>query len=135
MKKTGVLWGVLENVLQFVYKNRPCKQKMRLLAHIKEEWALDTHPIELLIFILSQGQKEGFSHQLHSESEAVREGIALGDAVHLVHAFLELFERFLLLIRERAIQFLTVPGDQLQQLLQPLVATGALLKGGDVAVP
>ena len=66
MKKTGVLWGVLENVLQFVYRNRPCKQKMRLSAHIKEEWALDTHPIELLIFILSQGQKEGFSHQMHT---------------------------------------------------------------------
>ena len=35
-------------------------KKMRLSAHTKEGWALDAHPIELLIFILTQGQKEGF---------------------------------------------------------------------------
>ena len=89
-------------------------KKMRLSAHIKEGWALYARPIELLIFVLAQWQKEGFSHQLHSESEAVGEGIALGNAMHLVHAVLELFQRFFLLIRERAVQFLTVPGDQLQ---------------------
>ena len=53
----------------------------------------------LQIFIFTQGQKEGLSHELHSESEAVGEGIALGDAVHLVYTFLELFQRFFLLVR------------------------------------
>ena len=101
---------------------------MRPSAHNKEGWALDAHPIELLIFILTQGQKEGFCHQLHTESEAVGEGIALGNAVHLVHAFFELFQYFFLLFCKRFTQFLTVPGDQLQQLLQPLIATSALLK-------
>ena len=110
-------------------------KKMRLSAHIKEGWALYARPIELLIFVLAQWQKEGFSHQLHSESEAVGEGIAFGDAVHLVHAFLELLKCFLLLVRERTIQFLTVSGNQLQKFLQPFVTTSALLEGGDVAVP
>ena len=108
---------------------------MRLSAHIKEGWALYALPIELLIFVLAQWQKEGFSHQLHTESEAVGEGIALGDAVHLVHAVLKLFECFFLLIRERTIQFLAVPGDKLQQFFQPLVAASALLEGRDVPVP
>ena len=58
--------------------------------------------------------KEGLSHQLHSKSETVGEGIALGDAVHLIHAFLELFKRFLLLVGKRSIQFLSIPGYQLQ---------------------
>ena len=88
-------------------------KKMRLSAHIKEGWALYARPIELLIFVLAQWQKEGFSHQLHSEPEAVGKGIALGDAVHLVHAVLELFKRFLLLVRERAVKFLSISGDQL----------------------
>ena len=110
-------------------------KKMRLSAHIKEGWALYARPIELLIFVLAQWQKEGFSHQLHSESEAVGEGIAFGDAVHLVHAFLELLKCFLLLVRERTIQFLTVSGNQLQKFLQPFITTGALLEGGDVTVP
>ncbi len=89
-------------------------KKMRLSAHIKEGWALYARPIELLIFVLAQWQKEGFSHQLHSEPEAVGKGIAFGDAVHLVHTFLELFECFLLLVRERGVQFFAVPGDQFQ---------------------
>ena len=88
-------------------------KKMRLSAHIKEGWVLYARPIELLIFVLAQWQKEGFSHQLHSESEAVGEGIALGDAVHLVHAVLELFKRFLLLVRERFTELLAIPGYQL----------------------
>ena len=87
---------------------------MRPSAHNKEGWALDAHPIELLIFILTQGQKEGFCHQLHTEPKSVGEGIALGYAVHLVHAVLELFERFLLLVRERTIQFFAIPGDELK---------------------
>ena len=88
-------------------------KKMRLSAHIKEGWALYARPIELLIFVLAQWQKEGFSHQLHSEPEAVGNGIALGDDVHFVHAVLELFKRFLLLFRKGSVQFLAVPGDQL----------------------
>ena len=92
-------------------------KKMRLSAHIKEGWALYARPIELLIFILSHRQKEGFSHQLHSESEAVGEGIALCDAVHLVHAILELFKCFFLLIRECAVQFLAIPGCEFEQFL------------------
>ena len=92
-------------------------KKMRLSAHIKEGWALYARPIELLIFILTQWQKEGFSHQLHSESEAIGECIALGDAVHLVHAILELLKCFRLFVRKRAVQVLTVPGNQLQQFL------------------
>ena len=95
----------------------------------EEGWALNTHPSYSPIFILTQWQKEGFSHQLHSESEAVGEGIALGDAVHLVHAFLKLFECFLLLVRERAVQFLAIPGYQFQQFLEPLVTSRALLEG------
>ena len=87
---------------------------MRPSAHNKEGWALDAHPIELLIFILTQGQKEGFCHQLHTEPKSVGEGIALGYAVHLVHAVLELFKRFLLLVRERAVQFLAVPGYEFE---------------------
>ena len=66
------------------------------------------------LFFLTYGQKEGFSHQLHTESESVGKHIALGDAVHLVHAVLELFERFLLLVRERTIQFFAIPGDELK---------------------
>ena len=110
-------------------------KKMRLSAHIKEGWALYARPIELLIFVLAQWQKEGFSHQLHSEPEAVGKGIALGDAVHLVHAILEFFKRFLLLLCKCAVQFLTVPGNQLQEFLQPFVTTSALLEGRYVAVP
>ena len=108
---------------------------MRLSAHIKEGWALYARPIELLIFVLAQWQKEGFSHQLHSESESVGESIALGDTVHLVHAVLEFFEDILLLICERSVQFLSVPGDQLQEFLQPFIATSALLEGRYVSVP
>ena len=67
----------------------------------------------VLFFVLTQWQKKGFSHQLHADSEAIGEGIALGNAVHLVHAVLEFFKCFLLLVRERSVQFLTVPGDQL----------------------
>ena len=89
-------------------------KKMRLSAHIKEGWALYARPIELLIFVLAQWQKEGFSHQLHSEPEAVGKGVALGDAVHLVHVLLELFKSFFLLVRERAVKFLSISGDQLQ---------------------
>ena len=78
----------------------------------EEGWALNTHPSYSPILILTQWQKEGFSHQLHSESEAVGEGIALGNAVHLVHAVLKLFERFLLLFRERFPQLITIPRHQ-----------------------
>ena len=67
----------------------------------------------LSLFFFTEWQKEGFSHQLHSESEAIGEGIALGDAVHLVHTVLEFLQCFLLLIRKRAVQFLSVSGDQL----------------------
>ena len=87
-------------------------KKMRLSAHIKEGWALYARPIELLIFVLAQWQKEGFSHQLHSESEAVGEGVALGDAVHLIHAVLELFKRFLLLVREGSTKLVAIPRHQ-----------------------
>ena len=104
-------------------------KKMRLSAHIKEGWALYARPIELLIFVLAQWQKEGFSHQLHSEPEAVGKGIAFGDAVHLVHAVLKLFKRFLLLFRKGSVQILAVPGDQLQQFFQASIATSALLEG------
>ena len=101
----------------------------------EEGWVFDTHPSYSPIFILTQGQKEGFSHQLHTESEAVGEGVALGNAVHLVHAVLKFFKCFFLLFCERTVQFLSVSGDQLQQFLQPFVATGALLEGGYVSVP
>ena len=37
-------------------------------------------------------------------------------------------------IRERTVQFLAIPSDQLQQFLQPFVSTGALLEWRDVAV-
>ena len=102
---------------------------MRLSAHIKEGWALYARPIELLIFVLAQWQKEGFSHQLHSEPEAVGKGIAYGDAVHLVHAVLELFKCFLLLVRERADKFLSIPGYEFEQFLEPLVTACVLLEG------
>ena len=95
----------------------------------EEGWVFDTHPSYSPIFILTQGQKEGFCHQLHTESEAVGKGVALGDAMHLVHAILEFFKRFLLLLCKCAVQFLTVPGNQLQELLQPFVTTSALLEG------
>ena len=67
-------------------------QRVRTFMDVKkheEGWALNTHPSYSPIFILTQWQKEGFSHQLHSESEAVGEGVALGNAVHLVHAVLK----------------------------------------------
>ena len=66
----------------------------------------------LQILILTQGQKEGFSYQLHSESEAVGEGISLGDAVHLIHAFLEFLQRFLLLVRKCFAQLISIPRHQ-----------------------
>jgi len=50
---------------------------------------------------------------MHTESEAAREGVALGNAVHLVHTVLKLLQGFLLLVRECAVQFLTIPGDRL----------------------
>ena len=101
----------------------------------EEGWALDTHPSYSPIFILTQGQQEGFSHQLHSESEAVGEGVALGNAVHLVHAVLKFFKDLLLLICECSVQILAIPGNQLQEFLQPFVATSALLEGGYISVP
>ena len=110
-------------------------KKMRLSAHIKEGWALYARPIELLIFVLAQWQKEGFSHQLHSESESVGEGIALGNAVHLVHAVLEFLQCFLLLVCKRFSQLLAIPGYEFEQFFQPFIATSALLEGRDVAVP
>ena len=96
-------------------------------------WTLG--PPLYLIIIFSHWQKERYSHQLHSESESVGEGIAFGDAVHLVHAFLKLFQRFFLLVRKRAVQFLTIPGDQFQQFFEPLVTSRSLLEGRDVSVP
>ncbi len=76
------------------------------------KWPLDFWGV-LPLLVFANRQKEGLSHQLHSKSETVGEGIALGDAVHLVHAILELFKRFLLLVRERAVKFLSISGDQL----------------------
>ena len=67
-----------------------------------------------VLFVLTDRQKEGFCHQPHAQAETVGEGIALGDAMHLIHAFLELFQRFFLLVRERAVQLLAIPGNQLQ---------------------
>ena len=87
------------------------------------------------LLVFADWKKEGFSHQLHSESEAIGECIALGDAVHLVHAFLELFKRFLLLVRKRSVQLLAIPGYQFQQFLESFVTARALLEGRDVAVP
>ena len=107
---------------------------IRFNSHIKVA-AGTLLPRRLLLFFLTQWQKKGFSHQLYSESESVGEGITLGDAVHLVHAVLEFFKDLLLLICERSVQFLTVPGNQFQELLQPFVATGALLEGRYVSVP
>ena len=113
--------GKIHPSLRIVYvlftKADFANKKMRLSAHIKEGWALYARPIELLIFVLAQWQKEGFSHQLHTESEAVGEGIALGDAMHLVHAVFKLFKRFLLLVRERAVKFLSIPGYEFEQFL------------------
>ena len=88
----------------------------------------------LLLFVLTQWQKKGFSHQLHTELEGVGEGIMLGDAVHLVHAILELLQRFLLLFCESLTELLSIPGNQLQEFLQPFIAASALLEGG-YAVP
>ena len=73
------------------------------IGYFTDAWCV----IRLLLFVLTQWQKEGFSHQLHSESEAVGESIALGDAVHLVHAILEFFKRFLLLLCKCAVQLAT----------------------------
>ena len=77
-----------------------CVRKFIDVEKHEEGWALDVHPSCSLIIILTQGQKEGFSHELHSESKAIGEGISLGDAVHLVHAVLKLFECFFLLFCE-----------------------------------
>ena len=55
--------------------------------------------------------------------------------MHLIHTVLKLLQRFLLLVRKRAVQFFSIPGDQLQQFLQPFIATSALLEGGYVTVP
>ena len=66
------------------------------------------------LLVFANRQKEGLSHQLHSESESVGEGISLGDAMHFVHAFLELFECFLLLVRECFSQLIAIPGYQLK---------------------
>ena len=106
---------------------------IRFNSHIKVA-AGTLLPRRLLFFVLTQWQKKGFSHQLYSESESVGEGITLGDAVHLVHAVLEFFKDLLLLICKRSVQLLSVPGNQFQQFLEPLVATSALLEGGYVAV-
>ena len=57
--------------------------------------------------------------------EICMRGVALGDSVHLIYTFLEIF----LLVRERTVQFLTIPGNLLQQFLQPLVVTSALFEG------
>ena len=72
------------------------------------------------LLVFANRQKEGFSHQLRSKSETVVEGIALGDAVHLVHTILKLFECLLrplsirgILSRERTVQLFAIPGYQL----------------------
>ena len=70
--------------------------------------------VALQILILSQWQKECFSHQPHSQAESAGEGIEIGDAVHLVHVFLELLKCFLLLVRECTVQLFAIPGYQLQ---------------------
>ena len=70
---------------------------MHLSVHKKQVWAF-FQTCFLSLVIVTQGQKKGFSHQLHSEPESVGEGIALGDAVHLIHTFLESIKRFLLLV-------------------------------------
>ena len=115
----GQKMGKIQSSPRIVYvlftKADFANKKMRLSAHIKEGWALYARPIELLIFVLAQWQKEGFIHQLYSESEAVGKGIALGDAVHLIHAFLEFLQRFLLFVCKRAVQFLSVPGYEFEQ--------------------
>ena len=67
----------------------------------------------LLLLVLIQVQKKGFGRQQYSKSESVREGIALGDAVHLVHTVLKFLQRYFLLFCKRSVRFLTVPGDQL----------------------
>ena len=67
----------------------------------------------LPLLVFANWQKEGFSHELHAESESIGEGIALGDAVHLVHALLKLFECVFLLIRECTVQLFAIPGNQL----------------------
>ena len=86
---------------------------IRFKSHIKVA-AGTLLPRRLLLFVLAQWQKKGFSHQLHSESEAVGESIALGDAVHLVHTVLELFKRFLLLVRQSFIEFFSVTGNKFE---------------------
>ena len=105
MKTLDELWyGNLSPFEQCTRGDRRLKELLSLMARNRDE--LDAS--------LTDKQKETFCYQLHSKTEAVGEGIALGNAMHLVHAVLELFERFLLLFRERAVQFLTVPGNQLQ---------------------
>ena len=78
---------------------------IRFNSHIKVA-AGTLLPRRLLLFFLTQWQKKGFSHQLYSESESVGKGIALGDAVHLVHAVLEFFKCFLLLVPNGGVLFL-----------------------------
>ena len=129
------LYHIFVNIsIALLIFNHRVRNFMDVKKH-EEGWALNTHPSYSPIFILTQWQKEGFSHQLHSESEAVGEGVALGNAVHLVHAVLKFFKDLLLLICECSVQILAIPDNQLQEFLQPFVATSALLEGRYVSVP
>ena len=88
MKTIDELWyGNVSPFEQCTRGDKRLKELLKLVARNREE----------LDGTLTDKQKEGFSHQPHSESESVGEGISLGDAVHLVHAVLKLFERFFLL--------------------------------------
>jgi len=44
-----------------------------------------------VLLIFANRQKKGFGHQLHAKTENVGEGIAFGDAVHLVYTTTHLF--------------------------------------------
>ena len=48
-----------------------CVRKFIDVEKHEEEWALDVHPSCSLIIILPKCQKEGFSHQLHTQAEAI----------------------------------------------------------------
>ena len=70
-KEIKTLYHIFVNIsIAFLIFTQRVRNFMDVKKH-EEGWALDVHPSCSLIIILPQCQKEGFSHQLHTQAEAI----------------------------------------------------------------
>ena len=71
MNKSGILEGCFEEWFTICLQKTSLQTKKRRRAHSRRGPGVFHPDLLSVLFILTQWQKEGFSHQLHSESEAV----------------------------------------------------------------